>query len=476
MGQTLFSFYLLLILAFCYFILTVARVKFFEPSKLMLLSWVPGIFLLFLSGIKYDQGFYLNTFVLISFCLVFYTFGSLLGNALSSRKSLRSIGPTSYKLSDVQPLTQTVAIPLIVMVMIYVVLVLFETITSSTSFLRVGFSGLGDLRAAHWEGAREGISGVGLINFIKSITRSGSILLIVSFVIQRGRKNQKVLLLVTLSAALAFALEGLSKGGRSTIGFLAIFLFLSILISYSHVTTSKARGITMKLLKSPFRPSYLIGGTLFAYFAFVFFPSMRNSKTQDNILRYLNFRHPSEFGDWVNALPKGNISSQIEMLIYGTGYFSHSITKLDYFINSTNIAEQYRMGFFNGKIFMRIASIFNGDIFKDWSKIRQDIAIELLSRKMNSNPWSPMIRDLVIDFGIMGTVVVMFFLGLIFQYLFRRFVVSRETHLIAFAIVICVAAGVSGNFGPFINNNIAYPLFLIIVLTFLNGIFKKVSR
>lgn len=473
MGQFSFSFSLLLIVLFCYVVLSLSRVKAIEPGKLMLLGWVPGLVLLSSGVIVYHQTFTFETFMLIAMSLVFFTVGAAIGTNVIRAGAVTEA--QRAQLSGGTTINPFIKMTLIVLSLIYVAIMTYETATSPASFLRQGLGGLGSARETQLALKSAESGDVGLLGLIKAISRSGAIYLVLCVLLMTA-KRENALRGIIIVSMIMFALEGLSTGGRSNIVFMAVFLAIAYALKRSRVSIGRQKNIIFKLGRSPIKIWHVGLGGLLAYFTFVIFPASRNAHKIGLLDRYLNFRHPSEFGAWVGALPDAGIGGSLKFFFYGTGYFSHSITKLDFFIENDIITQSYSFGFFNLKILVRLASIANEGLFFRWLQMRRNIGEVLAHNSMSSNPWSPLLRDLIIDFGLVGCVIVMFFLGLTFQYLFRRLMVSTKPHMTALAVILCSICAVSGSFGPFINNKLAFPLFLVLILAGISFLLTRVTR
>lgn len=467
MDQIGFSFGILAVIAICFLSAGNVGMRIIEPGKLMLVGWIPGFALLASGAIMYQQDFSLLAFAVIALSLILFTVGAMIGTVMA--KSRLSGHPARKEISS--PDTPVLSI-IGALSLLYIVLAGYDLLTSPLSFLRVGFSGIGELRQAHWTNA--GDADVGIYGFAKSIGRT-SVILLVMMAMLRGRKVNTLLLGLALVGGAMLILEGLSKGGRSYLGFALLFAAMGGALPYFSTAAAPNGRIVGRLARLPIRWYHLALGGVFAFFSFVIFPAMRNANLEGQLLRHLNYRHPSEFGAWVELLSSSIGAGWLKMFVFGSGYFSHSITKLVYFITESDVPGYGLMGFFNAKFFVRIASIMDESLFRDWLGIRERLANGLQWMGYTTNPWATLLRDLIIDFGFIGTPIAMFIFGLLSQYGFRRLMATRRAECMALAGVICICTAVSGSFGPFVNNMISYPLFFMGLVLLANETLRSLS-
>lgn len=468
MGQIWFSLLMIVCIFFIYKRMSAVGILFLEPGKLMLISWGVGIFFLLSGAIIYKQEFSLQAFAVVLLSLVFFSLGAIMG--VIGAKSHRPMGDPEKRLAS-KLVVQTLFLGSVV----YILVTSYNLITSPDSILRVGLAGLSDLRAAHWENAED--AGGGASNLLLSIARTSVLLFIMLSIFQARKGTFKLQLIVVIAGAILLTLEGLSKGGRSYLGFTVLYVGAALALNYYRTELSSTYRIKAKLDQFPIRWYHYLGGILFVYFAFIVFPQSRNVEIEGQLLKYLNFRHPSGFGQWVESISVVQGFGWVKTLVFGSGYLSLPITKAVFIIEQSVLPDQYLLGFYNGKFFVRIASLFDSNIYINWLMIRSNlIANEMASFGFNTNPWGTILKDLVIDFGNWGAPFFMFAYGFLAQFWFRRLMHTQRADRMVLAGVIAITCAVSGFFGPFVNNTVAYPLFLMIILLWIASVLRTDIR
>jgi hypothetical protein len=455
MGQIFYSFAMLAVIAVCYLSLSMANVRLIEPLKLMLLGWAFGFVLLASGAIMYQQQFSLLSFVVLSMSIGAATAGGILGSLFATSKA-NTLPPIDL------PAVPLVNIVLMLGVMVYLVLEAHDLATAPDSILRSGFSALGELRHEHWA-QTSADPDAGALGVIKSFARTSALLALMMAVFQ-GKRISFFQRWLTYAGVLLVVLEGLSAGGRSHIAFALLYFELSRALMLARVRVLPTSQIEIYLTRSPVRWYHIILGIVTAYVIFIYFPMSRNVALADKIVNYLNMRQPAAFGAWVDAASDNPFLVWVKPLAFGSGYFSQAIVIAIFYIQNTDISHFHMFGFYDGKFFVKLLSIFSQSVDKYWNYIDQRIAFEPYLVGYQTNPWGTVISDLLVDFGLWGTPVFMFFFGYLSQMGFRQFLIGARPEYKTVAVVIATCAAVSGAFGPFTNNMVAYPLFLMLIL------------
>lgn len=463
MGQFFFSLALIVLLLVLYLWMSRAGIAVIEPAKLFLISFAIGFSLLFshsvvrLHGPDYYSTFTFKTGLFMAASFLFFSIGALIGTrAATARMPERSFEPYNRN----GPITSALAGGTI----LYIVLVLQELATSPASI----FTGASIYVLRQIAQAQEVESQVGAIDLVFSLSRT-SLLLFLVIVIFQQKEIGRLLKILAYVGGGVLVIEALSSGARSAMAFVPLFLGLAASLKLYEVRMTEGGRLVGLMKRSPVRWYSVVAGMFLVYILFVAFPLSRNPNLVKNFEFFLSLSHPSEFGWWVNGLSTITYFESVKALAYGTQYLSLGITKLSYFIENTDLSSLHSLGYYNAKVLVRFASVFDPSLYDRWLDIREAVGDAMAMQGLNENPWRSIMGDLLLDFGLFGTPVFLFAMGFTFQFWFRRLVCKQEAAASSLAVLLCATCAVCGFFGPFANNNLAYPL---VLLSLLMGIWR----
>jgi len=328
---------------------------------------------------------------------------------------------------------------------------------------------LGEIRTAHWE-AYSVITGRNIGNIPKSIGRSCAMILAMALpIFWFARRRRLALFLSPLLIPIMF--EDLLNAGR-TLTVCTIFCMGYVYLIAKPEKKSKPKR-TVKFRKMPSPRIMLLSSVLIVgmiYYLFVFFPQARNQNLKGNLNTYLAYKHDAKISEWVERASQIKCLQFLPMLAYGTSYLSIPIVKYTFFTGDNGVQNWYCLGRYNFHIVMKVVRIITGE--DRWKKIRHRIAEYSEKDGYTPNPHATGIRDLVIDFGYLGMMISLLFLGFIFQLLYQKAISRESAEWILLAAVVALHCFMFAFISPLVLGYINHNLLLVAFLIFL----KKSSQ
>jgi hypothetical protein len=167
----------------------------------------------------------------------------------------------------------------------------------------------------------------------------------------------------------------------------------------------------------------------------VVFPAARNPALVDNVDFFLSYLHDAHVAEWVYAASGWSIFAALPVFAFASSYLSQPIVKYSFFLENGSIDHWYYLGSYNFPVLGKIVAALT-DSRSSWAEIRAEIASISTRFGYAENPWATGVRDLVIDFGLLGMVLAMFLFGAVWQWLFER---ARISAAVEWQIVIGLA-------------------------------------
>lgn len=404
---------LLIIVVLTYLGLSAIKVRYFEPIKLFLIPWIIMCTFLTLGFIDYDLLMTNVSFLTIVLTIYAFVLGGLFskfnrrGNGRIKIQSEINISPVSLNALALGSL-------------IYVIVQIQEII----QFIMSG--GLdsitfGELRQAHWE--KYWGDKVSWSRVAKSTFRILSIVFAVGVYYFFIISNKKY---ITLSILVWFALlsESMLQGGRFLIVFLIMTsaYFYAVLKNTTFVSNRRKSFATNAVYKN-----IVIITVISSLFIgiFVVFPLLRNPDVTHDFNKFLQLKHDAKLSNWVEKTSSSNNHEWISSFSYGTSYLSLPIVKHTFFIKEAKINEWYELGGYNFPLYYKTKSLFTGKE-NEWLAIRKRISDISEAYNYNPNPWATGIRDLLIDFGYVGTFFLILVLGYLSQFIFEQTLIRKD--------------------------------------------------
>lgn len=294
----------------------------------------------------------------------------------------------------------------------------------SNSLLALDFQGIREL---HWDEFYAGDKSVAA--YVLSVTRPFAVLSVLSLPLhwQAGGRRQPFLSAGVIIGVLAWGgllIETAAVGGRSLITYTTIGAIYGAVFAYTNGVLIPSPGVLLRPRVLLRIVGFTLLGLAAGYVLFVWFPSLRS--------RFLSSFGTVEFNSYLMASvgarlgPLGDVLVDVLgqdiafYLIRFGGYVIIPTPMLTTFFEFSDFTNWYYLGSFNFPALYRIVDILY-DLGNTQLPVRERIAAVLLSAGRTSlNPWATGIRDLLLDFGVAGSMVLVFVFGVLAQHLYMR--------------------------------------------------------
>lgn len=327
--------------------------------------------------------------------------------------------------------------------------------------LLVGFSSeLGRARSANWQLF---FSGAADVSPLRSLTITSC--LAVATLLPYARKHRmRLLQVVSLISAAVVIVESFLSAGRFLFGVLVLCLLISAAIVNGGKSMSRLFTV----------PRLVVGGSVAFYFLIVF-PTQRNPHLAVLLERSIRAAADAELAGWVRQLAEYPGMSWVKILAYSQHYFSAALDKLNYFVSETDAMSWYKLGLYNGTQISQVIGIGSEGI-TPWHQTRLDIA-DLMDRAgWSRNPWSTGIRDLGIDFGIVGGIGAIGIFGYISQKVYVKSHTNGSYISLVAATYVSVSCFIFAFVSPFQIRILGNGFLLLIIFALVRGFAGFVSR
>lgn len=367
-----------------WFVLRGLGMRYVNPGLLFLLPWILMTGLLSTNVVEYDQILSTASFSLILASLVAFAVGTTMGTSTDAP------GSHQIKLRGLPvPIRRVFTIAALIYTVIYL-LNLRDVLGGTTG----GETMLLELREAHWEKVTSG--GKSVTDIAVSVVRMFA--MVAAFgTVYNLKIGDKPGFLTSVIACIGILIETFTVAGRA----IPAFVILVNLHVYFNLFYRPQRRLFRKTHLALF-----VAGLLGVYYVFAVFPVMRNPDLPLAVDLFLSLQHSARISDWVYELSNALSLPSLPIFVYGTSYLSMPIPKCTFFLESTALADQYMLGNYNIPTFSRITSFATGEP-SSWSQIREYILSSSNAAGYNGNPWATGVRDFAIDFGYLGTPVVL---------------------------------------------------------------------
>lgn len=431
--------------------------RYYEPSKVFLLPWIGCGLLLLLQLVTYDKIFEQSSFLTLTAGICCFVIGAVFYRMTHMRTALPGHIAPVYRFSPI------ILKILLAGALLYAVLEVIEVLKflSSEGF---GQTTLAELRARH-VGLSSITIGSRVGNIPKSIGRSCAATLSMALPIFWFSKRRRLAILTT-PLLMLIMFEDLLNGART----LTVFTLFSLGYVYLIAKPEKKprpkstrRFRKMPSLKVMGFSSVLVIGTI--YYLFVYFPQARNRKLSGNLNTYLAYAGDVRISQWVTDASQVKHLEWLPMLAYGSEYLSGPITKYTFFTRSDGVQNWYYLGRYNFHIVMKVVRILTGR--DHWKTIRRRIAAYSADYGYSPNPWATGVRDLVIDFGYLGMMISLLFLGFIFQLLYHKAISHNSAEWILLTASIALNCFIFAFLSPLLLGSINQQFLLIAFLILL---------
>ncbi|MGY4867401.1 O-antigen polymerase [Mycolicibacterium elephantis] len=364
----------------------------FAPSRMFLLGWLV-VFVSKASGvIVYQESMHIITFALLLGSITAF----MLGVRLANRKLLTDGRTRLVSRSG----SDQIFLAVMAIISIAGIVPLLRNIANGTvSRLLTDASTLSFVRIEQWDSFYSGESALSVLD---SLGMAGCITLaalLPHFIKQR----RPLWSCFSVVCAVAVIVDSLLSAGRFSIGVLVLLLIIG---------SALARGTRGR--QRLFTVPRIAAAVAVAYYFFIIFPVQRNPALPTAVETHLGWAANSYLPDWVKEIAAQDGFSSFSVFAYSTGYFSRALDKLNYFLVHTDVSNWYLLGQYNfpqlSRLFASVSASESG-----WYEARMDIANLMYEQGWSPNPWATGVRDLVVDFGLLGAVLCAFIFGYVAQ-------------------------------------------------------------
>ena len=313
--------------------------------------------------------------------------------------------------------------------------------------------------------ANETESSITTLSFIGAISDSAKLIYSIFLFLPSNKIELKVKwhkYLYYIAFFLTF-IDILSFGKRSQIIYT---ILLGILFN---IVIKNKLGIKIIKNKSYFI-KYAFLALFLVFLVFGVFPSIRNPSLTDALTNYVNDAHQREFSPWIEKHfvdSNNSLLLSFPTLIMGISYLHIGLIKFNYFLQQ-NIYNYESYGLYN---FKWIEKIFTGKNSK-YDEITESLGFISFQDGYNPNPWGSSLRDLIIDFNIIGAFIFIILLTIITSYYVNRL----NSKNILFIIFLQLFYFMIPHTSIFAKNLLGQTLLLILIINFIIKILPKKKR
>lgn len=310
-----------------------------------------------------------------------------------------------------------------------------------------GSSNIKDIRAELWED--KGFETYSYVDRVMNKLKPLVLLFLASAPLLWVRSYKKTALLVSLGGV-GICLDGLSQGGRAYFVILIFDTFFALMLMRTYERPSY--DLFTRNVRSYLNVFYILL-PLLLYFLVFYLPSQRvETFTVEDASGVLYRMEKGIFTDFsvflADILGGGFLVSLLSLQ-----YFMQPMSNLSFFVDEIQVQEWYEMGNYNLPLIFREGGL----------AVREDIAIARIRYGMGPNPWSSVVRDILVDFGpYLGSVV-----SFLYGYLSTRLakILILDTSLINVGLMGLVLSGIL--LFPYFNIFHMGPFTLAVIYAFL---------
>ena len=455
--QQLYIYSAILFLVVLYVVSNYLHVRTTEPMKVFIIPWIIMLTLIASGLVWYDKIFNITTFfATILSVLAFYS------GALLKRCTYKASLNTRSKI-EIKTFSNFNLAVIILGTILYFIFVLID--------LKAIFTGIGlsDISLQlfykkHWAQYHDAEKDVFVV--IKNISEVCALLVGMSLSVFHKNKNNKIFIFISLIAWFSIISSAMLEGTRFMIAVLFVSsAYIYVLVNNTNSNIVDGSAQVKSSSNKGMKKIYFRASVIFVIISlFIIYPAVRKPELAENVNQSLNRHHNSELGGWVSDVSNIKGLGWLPVFAFGTSYLSHPIVKYTFFTNVSDIEDWYMWGAYNFPIYSRVKSIFKDDV-SGRKDARQKIAEISKEYGYTTNPWATGIRDLVIDFGYIGTIIFLFLFGYFSQYVYQKSLLKRESEWLLINTITIVSCAIFAFLSPFglgiIINSLLFSVLLI---------------
>jgi hypothetical protein len=270
------------------------------------------------------------------------------------------------------------------------------------------------LRNLHWADYGGGQSH--FLGFLKTISRPFNILNAIGLVFYRSRAISRSSAGLSGVSLLLLTLDTLGEGGRGLIVFVGIVMLYSLFFIQFNGNLKITKIFSWVNVSVGLRIGLIVVLGLLAFG--VWFPVARNP----NLSRNFNYFFERRAGVIVTDLGwelENVLGNNIYAVLTSLSYFTNPISTLTFYYRFSDFENWYYLGQYSFPLVSKPVDLVMGNDYS-WFQIRQRLSLVPASMGLADNPWATGLRGLLVDFGEIGTVIFLFILGFLSEFMFQK--------------------------------------------------------
>lgn len=285
------------------------------------------------------------------------------------------------------------------------------------------------IRADQFDGLASGADR-GLVGTIGGLVAPCTVLSVIGAV-RLGREGGRAIRWLGLvNFALVGAVSLMVFAGRATIVNLALLVLVSLFVSGRRL--------------SPLRPRTLVAGALLLICAWYFATGWLGTREdRPETLVILEVTQRAELRPWIADIVARDESAGLATV--SVGYFGSPLPTLAFYMQQQPTPGPY-YGAYSYPLPARVLGTVRGTWTReDWYAIRREIYAPIESQNYFGNVWSTWLRDLLVDFGLAGTIMFCGLFGAFMAWARNRYELTGALHYHYLEVIACFSLG----FGAF---------------------------
>ena len=452
-------------------ILLLLRFSFLSPAILFVFPWFVSLFLIGTGIFTYDQPLNHDSFKILVLAIFLFPLGGFTHRMM--RKPTNRKAPKIQERFDVSLLEHPLWVWVsTVMVLLYGGLIILEY-SNNIIGLVSSTTELSTIRATHW-GSVGNVTGI--YDLLISATRPFCTINLISLPLWIYITRKRRFVFIAALSLLFLSIETIGEGGRGLLVFSILTLFYSFLFVYFKGRLTLHGKIKRKTLRIALKGVFV--GVLALYVLMIWFPYARNPNLYDNYEYFFTRRARVHFSELSYNMIEIFGEKNTIPFFTGLSYFTNPIPSLTLFYEYSDFESWYTGGAYNFPFFSKVSNVIQRKNYS-WNIIKANLSAIPDSMGYASNPWATGVRDLLVDFGEVGTIIFLFLFGFFSDLLFvstRRRPSAVKIILLSLVSELLLAFAFYG----FLHNGFfAYPVLLIIGIQFfryLSKAFVSISK